>query len=373
MIATVRKVYEGTLIIGGGIRNPDDAKVAAKAGADIIVIGTMLEDNDFEKTLTDICSSCITYVMCDVTWRARTKRPLTTILYPPIISTIKIGYRPRFPSNIRLLLPQRLKGLDPSLIVESPLALDLADRVAKLLEIPIAERLRELLKTNRTELVALIMANEVASGKYQLPKGQGRAEAAIRIGLAIVTDGVTVAPIQGVSAVRTKQNQGGGEYLSVEFAGPIRSAGGTESALTLVIADQVRKALGLEKYNSTAFDDEVGRFVEELRIYERDVGNFQYKVSDQDVQKAISNLPVEIDGVWTDNYEVVVHRDMKRISSNRVRGGALRVLNDGIVGKSKKLLKLLGELNIDGWEWLSQLSGGKQQGTDETKQSQLSL
>lgn len=261
------------------------------------------------------------------------------------------------------------QGLDPSLLVESPLALDLSDRVAKLLEIPIAERLRELLKTNRTELAALIMANEVALGKYPLPEGQSRAEAAVRIGLAIVTDGVTVAPIQGVSAVRTKQNHSGSEYLSIEFAGPIRSAGGTESALTLVIADQVRKALGLDKYNAAAFDDEVGRFVEELRIYERDVGNFQYKVSDQDVQKAITNLPVEIDGVWTDNYEVVVHRDMKRISTNKVRGGALRVLNDGIVGKSKKLLKLLGELNINDWGWLSELSGGKQQGTDETKQS----
>jgi len=55
MITTVRKVYEGTLIIGGGIRNPQDAKVAAKAGADIIVIGTMLEDTDFESTLTNIC------------------------------------------------------------------------------------------------------------------------------------------------------------------------------------------------------------------------------------------------------------------------------------------------------------------------------
>ena len=37
----------------------------------------------------------------------------------------------------------KAQGLDPSLIIESPLALDLADRVAKLLEIPIAERLRE--------------------------------------------------------------------------------------------------------------------------------------------------------------------------------------------------------------------------------------
>jgi len=56
-ITTVRKVYEGTLIVGGGIRNSDDAKLAAKAGANIIVIGTMLEDNDFERKLTDICQA----------------------------------------------------------------------------------------------------------------------------------------------------------------------------------------------------------------------------------------------------------------------------------------------------------------------------
>ncbi|MHB1907561.1 MAG: DNA polymerase II large subunit [Nitrososphaerales archaeon] len=262
-------------------------------------------------------------------------------------------------------------GLDPTTKIESPLALDLADRVATLLEIPIVDRLRELLHepNARTERVALTIASEVASGKYPLPIGQTRAEAAVRIGLAIVTDGVTVAPIQGVSAVRTKENHNGTQFLSVEFAGPIRSAGGTESALTLVIADQVRKTLGLEKYNSNAFGDEAGRFIEELRIYERDVGNFQYKISDSDVRKAIENIPVEIDGVWTDNYEVVVHRDMKRISTNRVRGGALRVLNDGIVGKSKKMSKLLGDLGISDWGWLSELSGGKQQGSDETKAS----
>jgi len=131
----------------------------------------------------------------------------------------------------------------------------------------------------------------------------------------------------------------------------------------------VRKALGLEKYNASAFGDESGRFIEELRIYERDVGSFQYKVTDDDIRKAIGNLPIEIDGVWTDNYEVVVHRDMKRISTNKVRGGALRVLNDGVVGKSKKMLKLLGELGVQDWQWLSGLSGGRQQGTDETKAS----
>ena len=102
-------------------------------------------------------------------------------------------------------------GLDPSTKIESPLALDLADRVATLLEVPVAQRLRELLKTSRTEIAALTLAKEIASGKYELPKGQTRAEAAVRIGLAIVTDGVTVAPIQGVSAVRIKENQSGSQ------------------------------------------------------------------------------------------------------------------------------------------------------------------
>lgn len=268
--------------------------------------------------------------------------------------------------------PLKAKGKDPSLTIESPLAVDLADRVAKLLEVPVANRLHELLHVEhkRTEEAALAIAIEVASGKYALPPGQSVAEAAVRIGLAIVTDGVTVAPIQGVSAVRIKQNQNqGSSYLSVEFAGPIRSAGGTESAFTLIIADQVRKALGLEKYDPHSYGDEAGRFIEELRIYERDVGNFQYRVSDDDIRRSIENLPVEIDGVWTDNYEVTIHRDMPRISTNKVRGGALRVLNDGVVGKSKKMRKLLGELGIDDWDWLSGLSGGSQQGTDETKAS----
>lgn len=261
----------------------------------------------------------------------------------------------------------RQYGFDPSKSVESPVAIDLPDRVAKLLDIPIDNRLRSLLDGQRTEEVALVVAQEVASGKYPIPEGVNVAEAAVRIGLAIVTDGVTVAPIQGISAVRIKENSSNSQYLSVEFAGPIRSAGGTESALTLIIADQVRKVLGLEEYNATAIDDEPGRFIEELRIYERDVGNFQYKVSDEDIRKAIGNLPVEVDGVWTDNYEVSVHRDMKRISTNRLRGGALRVVNDGVIGKSKKLVKLLGELGVEGWNWLSELSGGRQQGSEETK------
>ncbi|HLD49114.1 MAG TPA: geranylgeranylglyceryl/heptaprenylglyceryl phosphate synthase, partial [archaeon] len=41
----VKKAISIPLIVGGGIRNKKDAKKAVKAGADIIVTGTAIENN----------------------------------------------------------------------------------------------------------------------------------------------------------------------------------------------------------------------------------------------------------------------------------------------------------------------------------------
>ena len=190
--------------------------------------------------------------------------------------------------------------------------------------------------------------------------------------LAVVTEGVTVAPLQGISDVQIKGNKDGSKYLSVSFAGPIRSAGGTEAALTMLIADQVRKVTGLDKYQANSFDDETGRFIEELRLYEREVGNFQFKILDEDIHNCISNLPVELDGVDTDPVELVIHRGLKRIQTNRVRGGALRVMNDGLIGRNKKLLKLVETLNLEGWDWLGKVKGAIQTGDDDTVSHRMS-
>ena len=54
MVAAVRKVFKGFLIVGGGIKSPQTAAEIVKAGADAIVIGTMLEKGGSLKTLTDI-------------------------------------------------------------------------------------------------------------------------------------------------------------------------------------------------------------------------------------------------------------------------------------------------------------------------------
>lgn len=268
-------------------------------------------------------------------------------------------------SNYRLATRARKKGLDVSDVVETKIAYDLADRVAKMHNIDIADRLRSLLSYTTKEKAALKIAEEIALGEYGTYNLRTRLDNAVRVSLAVVTEGVTVAPLQGVNDVQLKNNVDGSQYLSVSFAGPIRSAGGTEAALTMLIADHIRKVAGVGKYTANSYDDETGRFVEELRLYEREVGNFQFKILDEDVVKCIANLPVELDGIDTDPVEVVGHRNMNRIHTDRVRGGALRVMNDGLIGRSRKLLKIVETLKLDGWSWLRDLKGAVHTGDDD--------
>src|SRR5438876_7487360 len=263
----------------------------------------------------------------------------------------------------------RSKGHDPNYSVEPRTVFDLADRVNEMLGLDqfegLAERLRILLTTTSKEKAAINISQEIALGKFGRMDTAKALEYGVRAGLAVITDGVTVAPIQGIYTVSVKQNDDNSSYASVSYAGPMRSAGGTEAAFSLVIADLTAKKLGLSSYR--AREEEIGRYTEELRVYEREVGNFQYRVTDEDVRSAISNLPVQIDGVETDPVEVVVHRNLSRVGTDRVRGGALRVLNDGVVGRAHKLEKKLASLDVSGWEWLGQLGGGTQQSSNETE------
>lgn len=265
----------------------------------------------------------------------------------------------------------RAQGRDPTDAVESKTVFDLADRVNQMLRLDqfegLVDRLRELLHSTSKEKAALTISQEIALGKFGTLERHEALSYGVRAGLAVMTDGVTVAPLEGISAVTIKQNDDNTDYVSVSYAGPMRSAGGTEAAFSLVIADLTAKKLGLNRYR--ARQEEIDRFAEELRIYERDVGNFQYKVTDDDIRRAISNIPVEIDGIETDPIEVVVHRNLKRVGTDRLRGGALRVLNDGVIGRANKLSKKLGTYSITGWEFLAQLKGATQQTTNETEKA----
>lgn len=57
MVKEVRKAFGGVLIVGGGIKDSKTAKTLVKAGADVLVIGTLLEKKGSLQKLTEISKS----------------------------------------------------------------------------------------------------------------------------------------------------------------------------------------------------------------------------------------------------------------------------------------------------------------------------
>jgi len=57
MVATVRKVFDGFIIVGGGIKAAKIANSIIRAGADGLVIGTLLEQTNGLKKFTEMVKS----------------------------------------------------------------------------------------------------------------------------------------------------------------------------------------------------------------------------------------------------------------------------------------------------------------------------
>ncbi len=56
-IRLVRKFYDGIMIVGGGITSGEAAGRVAKAGADVLVVGNLLQTSKYEKTLRQIVTA----------------------------------------------------------------------------------------------------------------------------------------------------------------------------------------------------------------------------------------------------------------------------------------------------------------------------
>ncbi len=249
----------------------------------------------------------------------------------------------------------RAVGLDPSDKPEIARAHDLPARVESLVgPESVAHRIRELSTRLSREEVAFKIAEEVVYGKFGKPGDDEKAaEQAVRTALAILNEGVTTSPIEGIAGVKIKSNFDGGSYLAIYFASPIRAAGGTEAAQTVLVGDFVRRLLHLDRYKPN--EDEIERFVEEVELYRRQITHLQYPSDSDEIRKAVKNLPIEVTGEPTEQLEVSGHRDLPRIETNKLRGGAILVLNDGIISKAPKLKKIIDKIGEEGWEWLGSL------------------
>jgi DNA polymerase II large subunit len=251
----------------------------------------------------------------------------------------------------------RSQGWDPTLDVEIPVAKDMADRVENILEIPgVAERVRELEARMSREEAALELVTDFVEGSVgEYDSKAGKIEGAVRTAVALLTEGVVAAPIEGIDRVEVLQNDDGTEFVNVYYAGPIRSAGGTAQALSVLVADYARTLLDIDEYKPRT--EEVERYVEEVTLYDKDTG-LQYSPKDEETRFIARHMPIMLDGEATGDEEVSGYRDLERVDTNNPRGGMCLVLAEGIALKAPKIQRYTRKLDEVDWPWLQDLIDG---------------
>ncbi|MDE0707559.1 MAG: hypothetical protein OSB33_01280 [Candidatus Poseidoniales archaeon] len=255
----------------------------------------------------------------------------------------------------------RSKGFDLKDEVEIPRAIDLADRAEKLLEeylkpspnekpIPIQDDIRKMLAEKESrEDAAIDMAVHVALQMHDITADVKKSvDTGLRVGLAVLTEAVLVAPLEGIGQVRILNNLDGTRFVSIDFCGPIRAAGGTAQALAVLIADMIRRALKLDKYEPTM--PEVERVKEEFGLYR---GGLQYKPPPEEIEMIVKACPIMINGEETEDIECAGYREVRNIDGGRIRGGVMLVIGEGLCLKAAKIQKHTERLKIPGWDFIS--------------------
>ncbi len=257
----------------------------------------------------------------------------------------------------------RKKGYDPESKVDIPLAKNMAERVEGLMS-SVAPQLIGKGMTKRIEEleqrhgrlaweVALLIAEEVAREKFCKFKDKKEAmEVGIRVGFTYHTLGIVSAPLEGFVELKIKKRRDGKEYFALSYAGPVRGAGGTAAAVSLVIGDYIRKKFGYSEYDPD--EKEINRFYTELMNYHERVTNLQYNPSEEEIKFLVSHMPVEIDGDPTEEMDVTNYKDLPRVETNKIRGGMCLVLSM-LALKGPKLWKELGKWGIKfdlNWDFL---------------------
>lgn len=253
----------------------------------------------------------------------------------------------------------RKEGFDPVVEVEIPLATSLAEKATGLVSMlypqvadrKIVERILELEKKfgSLDPAVALTIAEEIAKEKFCNFKNLIEAiEAGAKIALSYMTLGVVSSPIEGFVSLKLEKTSDGKEYFVPHYSGPIRSAGGTEAAFSILIIDFLRETFGYAKYDPT--EDEVKRGVHESYMYHERVTNLQYLPSEQEIEFLMRFVPVQVSGDPSEDKEVFNYKDLKRIPTNFIRSGFCLTFNEGLAQKAPKILKRLKKLRSQGFK-----------------------
>lgn len=261
----------------------------------------------------------------------------------------------------------RAKGYDPEETVNIPLAKDMAERVEGLVSVAvpqitncgITKRIKELeaVYGKLDWRVALAISLETTQQKFCKFETEKEAiETGIRIGLAYLTLGIVASPLEGFVGIKFRKRMDGKEYFSLMYSGPIRSAGGTAGAVSVIIADHIRKSMGYDVYDPT--EKEIRRAATELYDYHERVTNLQYLPSEKEIRFLVSNLPVQIDGDASEEIEVSNYKDLERIETNRIRGGHCLVIGECIAQKAVKVWSQIKkwdrEFNLEHWGFLQE-------------------
>ena len=252
-------------------------------------------------------------------------------------------------------------GFDPEERVDIKLAKNMAERVEGLISVVaqqlvgsgVTERIIELEKEYEPMdwRVALKIALEVAQEKFCTFKDKKEAmEVGIRTGFAYQTAGIVAAPLEGFTGLKIRQTYDGKEYFAPCYAGPIRGAGGTAAAFSLLLTDYIRVQMGYAKYDPS--EKEINRYKGEIYDYHERVTNLQYLPSLEELDFLMRHLPVQVDGEPTETKDVSNYKDTPRVETNKIRGGICLVLAEGLSQKAPKLWKRLEEWGKEfGMDW----------------------
>ncbi len=270
----------------------------------------------------------------------------------------------------KLATSARKKSYDPEEFVEIKLAKNMAERVVGLISVlapqisdsGVIERIIELEDVYGSQdwRVAMQIALEIAQEKFFKTKDKVEAiEIGIRTGFAYVTVGVVSSPLEGLTSVEIKKRADGkGEFFRLNYAGPIRNAGGTAAATSVLIADYVRKHLGYAKYDPT--EKEIKRCAAELEDYHEYVANLQYFPYKEESEFLMQNIPIEIAGDPSEKRELsnASLKDLPRVETNLLRSGYCLIHSSCIPLKSPKLWKKLSkwghEMGMEDWDFLGE-------------------